>query len=138
MELLETELWMDIVLVGSVLISWMAVSVALFCMYRMRRQVMVSQKLYERINHELKVTNSGSIGMGQRLMAVERKLKQPTSKPQAAAVESPGVENLSYVHAARLISSGVKVEEIARSCGLSRAEASLMETLHRQNRAAVA
>ena len=63
---------MDMVLIGSVVISWIAVAASLYAMLRVRRQASLTEKLYRRLNHDLQVANSGSVGMGKRLLSVER------------------------------------------------------------------
>lgn len=141
--------WMDFALVGSIVISWMALALALVCYARLRKQSSLTQKLYTRLDHNLQMTNNGSIGMGRRLVALEKQLQQvelqeaanSTSRddsgtdqkqavPQAAAL----VEGLApdLADAARLLNAGLGTDEVARRCGISRAEVSLMQLMHSQ------
>lgn len=123
--------WMDIALLGSATISWVAVFMALYCMQRLRKQSQLTQKLYSRLNHGLEVTNSGSIGMGRRLISLEKKLVATASKTEENKQQLDGAFE-PYTLAAQMIDAGVDDAEVARRCGLSRAEASLMQMMHKQ------
>ena len=126
--------WLDFTLAGSLLISWLALAMALLCYARLRKQAGLTQKLYQRLEHNLQVANSGSIGMGKRLLDMERRLTTagssvPTAAP--ASVFKPLLDP-DLADAARLIESGLAPDEVARRCGLSRTEASLMQLMHAQ------
>lgn len=144
---MNTEQWLDFALLGSVAVSWVAVILSLFCIRRQRQQAELTRKLYERLDHDLQLTNSGSIGMGKRLVAMEKVLHQHAKqKAESSEVPQPQVQSAApsmssvvqspvhsaYNDAARLFDSGVQSEEVARRCGLSRAEASLMQLMHKQ------
>jgi Protein of unknown function (DUF2802) len=142
---MNSEQWLDIALIGSVVVSWAAVALSLFCIRRQRHQAMLTRKLYERLEHDLQLTNSGSIGMGKRLVAMEKALqksaKQEASEPKAKSEPQPSYSapvDVSYNDAARLLDAGVDADEVARRCGLSRAEASLMQLMHKQTSPSVA
>ncbi len=132
---------MDMVLIGSVVISWIAVAASLYAMLRVRRQASLTEKLYRRLNHDLQVANSGSVGMGKRLLSVERSL-QDTSRKQEALEQSrrktpkTDLDEVPYAQANLLLNAGLSAEDVARRCGLSRAEASLMELMQNQASAA--
>ena len=124
--------WMDIALLGSVGISWLAVFMALYCMQRLRKQSYLTHKLYQRLNHDLEMTNSGSVGMGRRLIRMEEKFLAAAAQPQV--VEMPSHKDAvfePYSLAAQMINAGVDDAEVARRSGLSRAEASLMQMMHK-------
>lgn len=149
--------WVDFALLGSALISWVAVAMALFCLLKVRRQASITERLYKRLNHDLQLANSGSIGMGRRLVAMERKLHSTsdqlrftnnelqstsdrlrTTAARQEQLENQGEDFQSYNRAAELLSSGVAAEDVAKRCGLSRAEASLMQLMHSHVQGAVA
>lgn len=121
---------MNLALIGSAAVSWVAVLMALFCMKRLRKQSQLTQKLYSRLNHELEMTNSGSVGMGRRLISLEKKLTEAAAQPKESKQEDSTFE--PYNLAAQMIDAGVDDAEVARRCGLSRAEASLMQMMHKQ------
>jgi hypothetical protein len=122
---------LDLALVGAVALSWVAVFMALYCMKRLRTQSQLTQKLYARLNHELEVTNTGSIGMGRRLMSLEKKLTAAASQTEENKQQLEGSFE-PYTLAAQMIDAGIDDVEVARRCGLSRAEASLMQMMHKQ------
>jgi len=126
--------WLDVALGGSILISWLALAVALLCYARLRKQAGLTQTLYQRLDHNLQVTNSGSIGMGKRLIELERKLSaevEADSSPVVAETFKASFDP-ELADAARLLEAGLPADEVARRCGLSRAEASLMQLMHSQ------
>ncbi len=125
------KVWLEVALIGGVSISLLGLILACYCLHRSRRHLQATQALYQRMNKELQVAKSGSIGMGQRLLAIEHKLNLTVSEldktvSKQEQLESQDVDQLSYQNAIRLLNAGLGADEIARSCGLSRAEASLM------------
>ncbi len=125
--------WMDIALLSSVLISWIAVAMALFCLVRLKRQSALTQKLYKRLHRDLSVTNDGSVGMGQRLVAMEKRLKQIVKQQRQLTEQAGEVREQQtfepYTQAASLFNCGLDADEVARRCNLSRAEASLLQAM---------
>lgn len=126
----------EIALVVSLLLSAAALTVAIIALKRSGRQTLESKELLARINRELSVANTGAVGMGQRLVAMEKRLRdqeaRPTANTQAPAPEPDYAgddEFRTYTEAVRLFRSGLGSEEVARRCGLSRAEASLIEAM---------
>lgn len=154
----------EFAVLGTAIISWLAVAVALVCLFKQKQQTAASEKALDRLSRELQLANDGSIGMGRRLMAMERKLLTLEQHQAAAAVsndatgtaetqnqpqgaELPKTSPVSageedefeaYSEAAEMLSTGVSAEDVARQCGLSRAEASLIELMHRQVKGVVA
>ncbi len=122
---------MDIALIGSVAISWIAVSAALYAMFRVRRQAALTEKLYRRLSHDMQVANSGSMGMGKRLLSLERSLldtsrKQELMETKAEQAAVTELDEVPYAQASLLLNAGLDADDVAKRCGLSRAEASLM------------
>jgi len=122
---------MDLALIGSVAISWIAVSAALYAMFRVRRQAALTEKLYRRLSHDMQVANSGSMGMGKRLLSLERSLldtsrKQELMETKAEQTAVTELDEVPYAQASLLLNAGLDADDVAKRCGLSRAEASLM------------
>lgn len=147
--------WMNFALVGSIAISWLSLILAVVCYGRLRKQAVLTQKLYSRLDHNLQITSNGSMGMGRRLVALEKQLQQvdlqehaekapdATSERQSVEKVTPAaaiVEGLApdLADAARLLNAGLGTEEVARRCGISRAEVSLMQLMHSQVKSAAA
>jgi len=66
---------------------------------------------------------------------MEKRLQERASQPDPAPVDYAGDDEFrTYTEAVRLFRSGLGSEEVAKRCGLSRAEASLMEMMQQAGR----
>ncbi len=114
----------------SLLVSLVALLVAGVALSRVRRQLEDARRLQEDIARQLALANSGSVGMGQRLLAMEKRLRE--SAVEASPAQQDDDDDFkAYAQAAQLFKLGISSEEVAQRCGLSRAEASLMEMMHK-------
>ncbi len=117
----------------SLLLSLLALVLAGFALSRVQRQMEEAQKLYQKISRDLALATSGSIGMGQRLLAMEKRLReQPQANPDTLGEDDEDFR--AYNQAAQLFKLGLTSAEVAQRSGLSLAEASLMEMMHKANR----
>jgi hypothetical protein len=108
----------------SLALSVVAIAVALVALRASHRQLDQVRSSHRRLESELAVSNSAAIGMGNRLVAMEKRLAQGgAGGTPDAPTEQP------YTEANQLFRMGVSVEEVARRCGLSRAEASLLQAM---------
>lgn len=127
----------DAVVLGSLTLSVLSMVIAFACVFRMRKQAVITQKLYQRMDHNLQVSNSSAVGVGKRLVAVERRLKhsnrqqEPSAAPPASAPPMPVIDD-ELKDAASLLQAGIDPDEVSRRCGISRAEASLLKMMHSQ------
>lgn len=76
------------------------------------------------IRRDMDIINKASVGVGQRLMAIERKLNLSIEKQQQ--IEATNVEYLHYARAAEMAEGGATAEQLASNCGIPEAEAKLM------------
>src|SRR5690606_4972166 len=120
-------------LILSLILSLVALAVASYSLIRLRRQAEATEKLYQRMLRDISIANTGSVGIGQRLLAMEKRLQSEAQKPTQAAYANDE-EFQPYAEAAQLFKMGLGSEEVARRCGLSRAEASLMEMMQKASR----
>lgn len=146
----------EFAVIGSALVSWVAVVIALVCLIKVKRQAALSEKLHKDLKHEMQVTNNGSIGMGRRLLTMEKAVAAVQAAPVQSAspvaeapgpvlnsnAESPPVidagepvdeEMQAFTQAAELLNAGLDAESVAQRCGLSRAETSLMQLMQHQS-----
>jgi hypothetical protein len=114
-------------------LSLIALAVAFYSLTLIRKQAEANEKLYQRMLRDIAIANTGSVGMGQRLLAMEKRLQSEAQKPRIAD-DTPDDEFQPYTQAAQLFKMGLGSEEVARRCGLSRAEASLMEMMQKASR----
>ena len=121
-------LWLDISMVAVAFISALALCVSVVSVVLQRQ---LSRDIHERIKLlrlDIASMSSGSVGVGKRLQEVEKKLTQ--KKEVCSTVSEQGYE--PYSQATRLLDSGANIDDVARSCGITRAEAELMGLMHKQ------
>jgi hypothetical protein len=71
---------------------------------------------------------SVSLGAGQKLIELERKLVVLNEQQQEMVVQAP--ENKLYSRAVKMVELGAGIEEIMQECELPKAEAELLLSLH--------
>ncbi len=125
---------LEIGLVICLVISAIALAIALFTFKRLRAQALDTEKLIQRLTREIAASSSGSVGMGQRLLAMEKRLQTTSDKKPEKIDYYNDDEFQPYSQAAQMFKMGMDAEEVARRCGLSRAEASLLEMMQKSTR----
>lgn len=125
---------MEIGLIIGLALSLIALTVALLAFSQTRRQAVETDKLIQRLTREVAASSSGSVGMGQRLLAMEKRLQASADKKAEKIDYYNDDEFQPYSQAAQMFKMGMDAEEVARRCGLSRAEASLLEMMQKSSR----
>ena len=134
-----------------VILSAVACVVSLWVMLRSYYNNRKVQQRLHRLEHDLRIAHSSAIGMGQQIISLEKQLKQqrqqspqrvakpktaavpPTSKPTPVAVDTTATVNGSVYDQARAgLANGDSIAAVAKRCGLSYAEVSLLQALGRQ------
>jgi len=123
----------EIALLASLALSLLALILALVSLKSSRRQADNTDKLLQKLMRDITASNSGSVGMGQRLIAMEKRLQNSQKQSEKIDVYNDD-EFQSYSQAAQLFQMGLDADEVARRCGLSRAEASLLEVMQKAGR----
>lgn len=119
---------LEIGLIISLLLSVIAVIFSIKSFLLARQQEAQAEKIFQRLTREVAVSNTGSVGMGQRLLAMEKRLQ--VAPQTAKKIDYYSDEDFQpYSQAAQLFKMGLDSEEVARRCGLSRAEASLIQMM---------
>ncbi|NVK73719.1 DUF2802 domain-containing protein [Marinomonas sp. CT5] len=80
---------------------------------------------------QVQVLASGSIGMGRRLVTIEKKLNLAVEKQSEILSKEGGV---SYNRAMELLEMGATIDDLVSKCGLIRAEAELINLLKQESR----
>ena len=125
--------YLEMALIASLAISLLALILAIISLKATRRQADTTEKLLQKLARDLAASTSGSVGMGQRLLAMEKRLQTTQQKSEKIDVYNDD-EFQPYSQAAQLFQMGLDAEEVARRCGLSRAEASLLEVMQKAGR----
>ncbi len=122
-------------------IVWLAIGIlsvwgigVLLYAYNLGKKLNESQQQHQqdikKLRHELMVINSAAMGVGQRLISTEKKLKTSMEKQQM--LEINGLEFSPYQQAANMADNGAHADELVDRFGLPEAEANLMELLKLQ------
>lgn len=77
----------------------------------------------ESLRSELSAVNSGAIGVGQRLIAAEKRLNELVSDQQQWQSDA---EAQPFRHAVNLVERGAEPKQLAEQFGLTESEAQLM------------
>jgi len=123
----------DIALIASLVLSLLALLIASISLKSSRRQAAQNEKLIQKLMREIAASNNGSVGMGQRLLAMEKRLQSTPKQSEKIDVYNDD-EFQPYSQAAQMFQMGLDADEVARRCGLSRAEASLLEVMQKAGR----
>ncbi|GLQ32368.1 DUF2802 domain-containing protein [Litoribrevibacter albus] len=110
--------------------SLISVGIAYSCY---RKSELARQQVTEELAlvlSEFKAFKSSSIGIGKKLMGLEKDLADTVEKQQDFEFQDPN--SLPYTQASRLIQMGADAEDLVNSCGLSKAEAELLMLVNRQ------
>lgn len=82
----------------------------------------------EALEKSIALQNTIAIGMGQRILSLEQKIKAV----RTANGEATAAEDLSYSQAMQMFERGLDAATVSASCGISRSEAQLMELIRKQ------
>jgi hypothetical protein len=120
-------------LIACALLSLLAIVIAFVSVSIVKKQSASHEKLIQKLMREVAASSSGSVGMGQRLLAMEKRLQTQDKKTEK--IDYYNDEDFQpYSQAAQLFKMGIDCDEVARRCGLSRAEASLLEMMQKSTR----
>ncbi|PCM45338.1 DUF2802 domain-containing protein [Marinobacter sp. ANT_B65] len=120
---------------------WVLTAVALVLVFaqgvmlgRQNRQLktLVKERC-DTLGRELHATASGSMGVGQRLVACERQLHELRSTIDEMRQNDP--LRISYDEASRLVDLGADIDDLMNTCGISRPEAELVSALRKRQAA---
>jgi hypothetical protein len=91
------------------------------------------QNELKQVRNDLRALTTSSIGVGSRLIELERRQRQLSNKSEkkAPVVELYDSANQPYDHAKYLAQHGKAVDEISSMCGISKNEAELIKMMNR-------
>jgi hypothetical protein len=123
---------MEIGLLVCCALSVVALVIAYVSLQLVRKQAGDNERLIQKLMRDVAASSSGSVGMGQRLLAMEKRLHADAKKPEKIDYYNDD-EFQPYSQAAQMFKMGMDCDEVARRCGLSRAEASLLEMMQKSS-----
>ena len=120
----------DTLLVG---LSGAVLLIALWTTRRSAARVRLMEKQLKQARNDLKALTTASVGVGGRVLELERRLRRMAAEKQQPKQEVDIYEsaNQPYDHAIDLAKQGMEVDEIATMCGISRNEAELIQMMNR-------
>lgn len=113
-------------LLSAALTSIFAVYVV-FLRVSMNKQTLKHSESFKAINQELQAVSNGSMGIGRKLMQLEKQMTELKNSQEEMLRNDPN--RVSYTEATRLVELGADVEDLMNSCGISRPEAELVTAL---------
>lgn len=87
-----------------------------------------SHEQHVSFKRELQELRSGTIGVGRRVLAFEKKLQTQDAKIDETHLQDPQAK--LYSRAMKMVDLGADVEELIQECELPKAEAELLLRLH--------
>jgi len=93
----------------------------------MSKQAAKHSESIKTINQELQAVSNGSMGIGRKLMLLEKQIAELQNSQEEMLRNDPN--RVSYTEATRLVELGANVEDLMNSCGISRPEAELVTAL---------
>ncbi|WP_394146907.1 DUF2802 domain-containing protein [Shewanella atlantica] len=89
-----------------------------------------SDRQRETVKRELQELRSGTIGVGKRMLELEKKASQQDARLDEANQQDPQAK--LYTRAMKMVDLGAGVDELINECEIPRAEAELLIRLHRK------
>jgi cell division protein FtsL len=89
-----------------------------------------SDRQREAVKRELQELRSGTIGVGRRVLEIEKKLGKQSEMLEEASYNDPQAK--LYSRAVKMVSLGAGIEELMSECELPKAEAELLLRLHKR------
>ncbi|WP_172588128.1 DUF2802 domain-containing protein [Shewanella xiamenensis] len=84
----------------------------------------------EGFKREMQELRSGTIGMGRRVIELEKRLHQQSERIEESTQQDPQAK--LYTRAMKMVALGAGVDELIKECELPKAEAELLIRLHRK------
>ena len=139
----------------SVTIAMLSLNVLLVLL---RKKSSKQTEVVQSLQRDLRALTSAALGMGGRVMEIERQQRinnkkqdkvqtiKPVSAPVQPVQQVQQVQSIQpvqpvtsssqyYDHAIRMAQQGAKTEDIEQACGLSKSEAELISIMHRLDKA---
>ncbi|MFD2229949.1 DUF2802 domain-containing protein [Alkalimarinus sediminis] len=107
------------------------VGYVLFLRHIISKQRKEHSERLKTVNQELQAIGSGSMGVGRKLIMLEKQIAALKHNQDEMVKNDPN--RVSYTEASRLVELGADVEDLMNSCGISRPEAELVTALSQKS-----
>ena len=99
---------------------------------RFQKQLTEQRSLIKKTHSELNANSSGSIGLGHRLLTLEKQMKELKSRHQdlVSFGSDDKYQKRTYKQASQLALMGATIDELKNSCELSHGEAELLSHMN--------
>jgi len=123
-------------------ITFVLLSVLVFSVFLLYRRLQIldnkfnkSAQSSKKLATELNATMSGAIGLGQRLLSIEKQIKELKSRHQdiLSFGNDDKHQKRTYKQASQLAQMGASIDELKHSCELSQGEAELLSHMSSQH-----
>lgn len=122
----------DEVLLGTALLLAVASLGAVYRLYLLRKEdlgvLRRTDDQLAQIEHDLAALCRAAVGEGQRVLTMQQQVEGLAERQAALELGSGGER--PYTRASRLAQEGASIDDLIRTCGLTRAEAELLVMLH--------
>jgi uncharacterized membrane protein YcjF (UPF0283 family) len=95
---------------------------------RLTRSEEKARQKQQYLEQQIGIATSGAIGMGHRIVALERKLQSLQDRQDNIT----GTDTFAYSQALQMFEQGADVATVASNCGFSSSEAELMALVQKQ------
>ncbi|UTA49513.1 DUF2802 domain-containing protein [Simiduia sp. 21SJ11W-1] len=75
---------LEMVLVGAVVVSWVAVALAMASLIKVKRQEILVHNAMDELKRSVSIGNNGLMGMGRKLLNIEKTMQRQQNRPVAA------------------------------------------------------
>ena len=95
---------------------------------RLNKQLISQKNALKKLSSELNATTSGTFGLGNRLLVIEKQIKDLKSRHQdmVSFGNDDHYQKRTYKQATQLAQMGASIDELKQSCELSHGEAELL------------
>ena len=118
-------------LLMTVILATTAISMTYMNVRTLKKQTLSQHVQNKRLQKDMRALSKSAIGMGQKLLETDRKLREVLKKQFAILNSQP--EHPSYDQASHLIAMGATEDDLVNTCGFSHGEAELLLSLKRQS-----
>lgn len=120
-----------LLIIGVTLALMLSGSMLFLSVHIMRKVARLQTRLdtdMKALRGEITAVGRGAVGLGKRMKLVQESL-QATQRRQED-LEFKDVGDVAINHASKLVQMGAATEELVATCGLSKAEATLLSLMH--------